>query len=182
MKLSLKNMVVSFVVGIVLFSVVMAVICSAIFRDRVNEQLADGKGTVINALPERSTIYDFSECSVYYEEQSGVLTSAVLVCVSTEARTIILTPLDAKLPLHFRNGIYFVSSICAQEGVNALSDIASALTGMEVSKETNLIREDIASYLQTRYPDFTVQTNPVILDKDGIADTEKTVATFFKSN
>ena len=182
MKLSLKNMVVSFVVGIVIFSVVMAIICSSVFRGQVNEHLADGKGAVVDSLPERSTIYDFSECSVYYEEQSGALVSAVLVCVSAEEGIITLTPMDAKLPLHFRDGIYFISSICEQEGVSALSDIATALTGMEMSADPNLIREELASYLQTRYPDFTVKTLPVILDKDGIADTEKTVATFFKTN
>lgn len=193
MKLSLKHMVISFIAALILFSVIMSVICVSVFWNRVDDRLTDGKGQVVEELPKRSEIYAFSECTVYYGEENDKVSYAVLVCVSQEEKILTLTPFEASLPVPFWNSIYFVSTICEKNGADALRDIASALTGMKVQTVVCADGETVpnadsldgfvngvTAYLENTYQGFEIKTFPVVLDKDGVADTEKTVETFFK--
>ena len=190
MNLSLKNMLVSFVAALILLSVIMTIVCVSVFRDRVDEGLVPMGGLSSDGLPDRRTVYEFSEAVVYYAEQSGAVRFAALVCISDTADVVTVTVLDKSLPVRYKNGIYFVSSICEEEGRDALLDVTSALTGMEPSTlldaATNGIsRADsvsaffalIASLYEGR--GYEVKRIDVITDRDGVADHKATMEQFF---
>ena len=190
MNLSLKNMLVSFVAALILLSVIMTIVCVSVFRDRVDEGLVPTGGLSSDGLPDRRTVYEFSDAVVYYAEQSGAVRFAALVCISDTADVVTVTVLDKSLPVRYKNGIYFVSSICEGEGRDALLDVASALTGMEPSilldAATNGIsRADsasaffasIASLYEGR--GYEVKRIDVITDRDGVADHKATMEQFF---
>lgn len=194
MKLSLKHMIISFVAALVVLSVVMTAICVSIFRDRVEERRTASDGVSFAGLPDRSTAYAFSDVSVYYAERGDAVAFAALVCISEEDRIITVTPFAASLPIHFKNSIYFVSTICETEGIDALKDIASALTGVTpgavvnaeeygvaAADSVNGFAERVTETLEMKYADYAIGILSVVTDKDGVADTEKTVAKFFNT-
>ena len=192
MRLSLKHMVISFAVALVVLSVVMSVICVSTFRDNVRERPSKGEGIVVDDLPKRSFAYDFATASVYYAEKDGALSYAALVCISDTDKVITLTPFSATLPIPYQGRIYFVSSICCEEGMEALLDVASALTGVEadslveaerynVSAETvEAFAVDMAELLAGRYEGYDIKRISVVTDKDGVADSKSTAEQFFK--
>ena len=192
MRLSLKHMVISFAVALVVLSVVMSVICVSTFRDNVRERPSKGEGIVVEDLPKRSFAYDFATASVYYAEKDGELSFAALVCISDTDKVITLTPFSAKLPIPYQGNIYFVSSICCEEGPEALLDVASALTGVEAdslveAERYNVSAEsaeafavDMAELLAGRYEGYEIKRISVVPDKDGVADSKSTAEQFFK--
>lgn len=193
MNLSLKHMIISFVAALIVLSVIMSAICVSVFRSRVNEHLTEGEGIATEGLPERSTVYPFSETSVYYVERDGSPAYAALVCVSEAERVVTVTPFASTLPVPFQGSIYFVSTICEAEGNEALCDVASALTGMAVNMlvdaeeqgvttadSLEAFAENMRTFLAKRYEDYKMETLPVVIDKDGVADSNKTIQTFFK--
>ena len=192
MRLSLKHMVISFAVALVVLSVVMSIICVAVFRDNVSEKRAEGAGIVVEGLPERSFAYDFANASVYYAEKDGTLSYAALVCISDTDKVITLTPFSATLPVHYQGSIYFAFSICREEGIEALLGIASALTGVEAdslveaeryhisAESAEAFAVDMTELLKGRYDGYEIKRISVILDKDGVADSKATVEQFFK--
>ena len=66
MKLSFKQMIVSFAVSLVVFSLVMTVICVGIFNRFVKERTSGNETTVAQSLPTRKTVYNFSDAVIYY--------------------------------------------------------------------------------------------------------------------
>ena len=192
MRLSLKHMVISFAVALVVLSVVMSVICVSAFRDNVRVHPSKGEGVVVEGLPRRSFAYDFASALVYYAEEDGVLSYAALVCISDTDKVITVTPVAATLPVHYQGSIYFVSSICREEGIEALLDIASALTGVEVDSLVEAERYHISAesaevfavhmteLLKERYKGYEIKRVSVLLDKDGMADSKSTAEQFFK--
>lgn len=192
MRLSLKHMVISFAVALVVLSVVMSVICVSAFRDNVRERPAKGEGIVVEGLPERSFAYDFATASVYYAEVDGALSYAALVCISDTDKVITLTPFAATLPIPYQGSIYFVSSICREEGSEALLAVASALTGVEAdflveAERYNISAEsaeafavDMTELLKGRYEGYEIKRISVVLDRDGVADSKSTAEQFFK--
>ena len=189
MNLSLKNMLVSFAVALILLSVIMTIVCVSVFRGRVDEGLVPSGGLQADGLPDRRTVYDFSDASVYYAEKNGAVTLAALVCVSDAERVVTVTVLDKSLPVRYKNGIYFISSICEEEGKDALLDVASALTGMEpasllASTENDVSSSSASSFLASLSSlyegrGYEVKRVDVITDRDGVADHKATMEQFF---
>ena len=189
MNLSLKNMLVSFAVALILLSVIMTIVCVSVFRGRVDEGLVPSGGLQADGLPDRRTVYDFSDAAVYYAEKNGAVTLAALVCVSDAERVVTVTVLDKSLPVRYKNGIYFISSICEEEGKDALLDVASALTGMEpasllASTENDVSSSSASSFLASLSSlyegrGYEVKRVDVITDRDGVADHKATMEQFF---
>lgn len=189
MNLSLKNMLVSFVVALILLSVIMTIVCVSVFRGRVDEGLVPSGGLQADGLPDRRTVYDFSDAAVYYAEKNGAVSLAALVCVSDAERVVTVTVLDKSLPVRYKNGIYFISSICEEEGKDALLDVASALTGMEpasllASTENDVSSSSASSFLASLSSlyegrGYEVKRVDVITDRDGVADHKATMEQFF---
>lgn len=190
MNLSLKNMLVSFVAMLILMSAIMTVVCVSVFRDRVDEGLVPSGGLQADGLPDRRTICDFSDAVVYYAEKNGEVTLAALVCISDAEDVVSVTVLEKSLPVRYKNGIYFVSSICEEEGNDALLNIASALTGMESTVLVEATANGVSSVdsassffasLSSLYEadGYEVKRIDVLTDRDGVADHKATIEQFF---
>ena len=191
MNLSLKHMLISFVAALVLFSVIMTVVCVSIFRDRVDEGLVPSGGLAVDELPVRHTVYAFSDATVYYAEENGCVSLAALVCVSEAERIATVTVLEKSLPVRYKNGIYFVSSICEEEGPDALLNIAEAVTGIgstvlvEAGKNgvpSGKSAAEFAMALSSLYEDrygYDVRPIQVIRGADGVVDHTATIGQFF---
>ena len=184
MKLSFKQMIVSFAVSLVLFSLVMTVICVGIFNRFVKERTSGNETTVAQSLPTRKTVYNFSDAVIYYQEDWN----AVMVFVCDAEKKLLLMPISESLPMNFENKIYFVSSICEKKGSDALFDIACALSGIKpdhlFSVDTSIDRinqfaEDVLGILKEDYQGYVTETISIQVDENGVADCAGTVESFF---
>ena len=191
MKLSLKNMLISFVAALLVFSVVMTAICIGIYRSKIGERTVDMEGEVSHTLPTRQCRYDFFDTYLYWNS-SRDFQYAVFVGVIEEERLIVYTPISPDLPVQYKNGIYFVSSIVEAEGTEELSDILVALTGIAAD---NYVNGDFLSYnpgntadeyvaslvapTNASWEGYNTMRIDIILDGNGVADNHKTMEQFF---
>lgn len=181
MKLSWKQMVISFAAALLIFSLVMIPICVGIFNSRVKERTGAHSGITDGDLPGRNTVYEFSDAVIYYTDDGN----AVMVCVSEVEKILLLMPISAELPIRYEDKIYFVSSLCEKKGTEELFNIGNALTGImpdhlfSVDEEHNDLMKDVLDILKDDYGAYTTETVMVQTDGDGVADYAKTVEQFF---
>ncbi len=193
MRLSVKNMIISFVAALIVFSVMMTVICVSIYRERIAVRLADPNDTDSTLLPIEAVHLPYADAFLYYElDKASELCFATLVIVDDKNDEILLTPLDGTLPVYYRDGIYFVSSIYKEKGPDILPDISAAITGIypetAVKLESNKSedREDFLAQVKQllvetdRYRGYAVSLVEVISDVNGVADHQKTVMQFLR--
>ena len=187
MRLSLKNMLISFAIALLAFSIVMTCICVGIYRSRIHERIVEGEGSVSHVFPSYRCRYNFSKTTVYVDG-SEEFTFGALVGVDEKEKLIVVTPFLSDLPIRYKNSIYFVSSIVKSEGENELLNIISVLTGIvanDILLESFLSYdpvdtvEDLIAYLSQAYEGYTIQKIEVVLDDDGVADNHKTREQFF---
>lgn len=191
MKLSLKNMLISFALSLVLFSVVMTAVCVSIYRSRIDVRTGEGDGDVSVMLPSRENLYSFSETLLYYAENgdSGIR-YAVFVGISDDDKTVILTPIADTLPVNFKNKVYYVSSITASGG--EIEELVEALIGIKPTESIDVKRFDleiastvdgffaqIKEMVQNDYRGYSAKRIDIVSDENGVANIEKTTAQFF---
>lgn len=181
MKLSWKQMVISFAAALLIFSLVMIPICVGIFNSRVKERTGAHSGIADGELSGRNTVYEFSDAVIYYADDGN----AVMVCVSDVEKILLLMPISADLPIRYEDKIYFVSSLCEQKGTGELFNIGNALTGImpdhlfSVDVKHGDLVKDVLDILKDEYGAYTTETVLVQTDGDGIADCVKTLEQFF---
>ena len=192
MRLSLKNMIISFALSMVVFSLIMTIVCTSIYRAKIDIRTDGGADATVKALPTRSERFDFSESYLYYKvDADGELQFLVIVGADVEQKTVALMPLDASLPINYRDGIYFVSSSWQRDGASMLMPLAEALTGMTPTlvnaNEENLsastlenFYEQVKESVSSQYSAYSTQRINVILDGNGVIDNQKTIEQFFK--
>jgi len=191
MRLSLKNMLISFVAALVVFSIVMTVICVGIYRSGIDERTVSVEGDVSHTLPTKQCRYDFSETGFYWNSDRN-FKYAIFVGVVESERLVVYTPILPDLPVRYKNGIYFVSSIVQAEGGDELLNLLTALTGLEVETYSfgdflsynpgNTPEEYIESMVDpanANWGGYDTLRIDIILDEDGVADNDKTWEQFF---
>ena len=192
MKISLKNMIISFALSLIVFSLIMIIVCVSIYHSRIDVKTDHEGSAVVGTLVSRSSRYDFSGSHLYYETDSDNNLRFIMVAgVSTEEKIVTLTPISASHPINYRDGIYYAASIWQREGEAMLSPLAEALTGLVPELHTNVDLEDkneldrfyeqVKQTVLDQYKGYSVERIDVILDRNGVVDNEKTVEQFFVS-
>ena len=187
MRLSLRNMLISFAISLVIFSIAMTCICVGIYQSRIHDRIAAEVADVSHTLPSYQCRYNFSKTSIYLDGSAEFSLSA-LIAVDEKEKLIIITPFLSELPINYKNGIYFVSSILKAEGDAEISEIVSALTGVTtknflrksfLSEDLGETIEGLIEYFSRTNEGYTVQVVEVLLDENGVADNHKTKEQFF---
>lgn len=196
MRLSLKNMIISFALALVAFSLVMTVVCVSIYRSQIPVR-AEGNDDPITALPSQTSRYDFSQTLLYYDTDAEYqFRFAVFVGISDSRKTVTVTPIFDTLPVNYKNGIYYVSSIYQTEREVMLPSLAEALFGISPDQTIDLgmfgfaaaedfdgfyeqVQSHVRNVMRDAYADYTVKRIDVVLDENGVADNQKTVEQFF---
>lgn len=191
MRLSLKNMLISFALALVVFSVIMTAICLSIYRSGIDVRTKEPADDISEALPSQKSRYDFSETILYYDtDADNGFRFAMLVGISDSRKIITLTPISDMLPVNYKNGIYYASSIYRTEGEGVFSSLALALFGIEPDRVTDMsllgYSEDMDAFYErienqslSLHEGFSVERIDIVLDENGVADNDKTIAQFF---
>lgn len=186
-------MIISFVLALVVFSVIMTVVCVSIYQNSIGVREAKEEKQISTSLPNQTCRYEFSETVLYYaEDEAAQLRYAVLVGIDTQHSLITLTPISASLPVSYKGGIYRVSSIYKDGGREALPELIYALTGIEPSYERDaatlsfLSSDSLGEFYDTikkveleSHEGYSVVPLDIVLDEKGIADNQKTIEQFF---
>lgn len=191
MKLSLKNMLISFVIALVILSVIMTVVCVSIYRSKISAAVSGSEGDVTHTIPSYQSRFDLNKIDLWYDG-SDDFHFAVLVGISETEKRITITSISADLPINYKNGIYFVSSVLSLEGTTELVTIAEVITGItakncfyadKVGVGGNGDVADFTSQIEQMYADryegYTCERIEILLDENGVADNHKTREQFF---
>ena len=193
MRLSLKNMIISFALSLIVFSLIMTAICVSIYHSNVAVRFSDNGKQIAASLLSQTGRYDFSETVLYYaQDESSQFRHAVLVGIDTDQQIITLTPISAQLPVYYKDRIYYVRTIYDEQSSGMFPDFIKALTGIVPNYERDvgqlgLFEADSIDdfYAQIReaeiasHEGYTVLRIDVQLDGHGIADNQKTIRQFF---
>lgn len=193
MRLSIKDMIISFVLALVAFSLIMAVVGVSIYRSSVPVRTEDERRDASVYLPSHTCRYDFSETVLYYDlNDAGQFQYAVLVGIDTAQKNIVLMPIAGEVCVSYQNAFYRVSNIFQNDGINAIAEMVTALTGIEpgyhrnanllgVKPSANIDRfyEQVRDIELASHEGYTADRIDVVCDESGFADREKTVRQFF---
>lgn len=154
MRISWKSFVFSFLVAVLLFSLVMACICSNVFKSFVPfpvEQDWNGKTPLL--ANEARNAY---ESYLFYckNKDNTELDFAMLVRVDAKEKKFLVTPVEGKDLLEKQGSLFYIRSLCQSEGIEVLVPIFSSLTGYEVSSNRILNARD---YLPSTVKDTTIR-------------------------
>ena len=191
MRLSLRNMIISFALSLIVFSLIMTVVCISIYRSMIDVRTDTEGSAVAFALVSRNSKYEFSDARLYFEtDADNNIRFLSIIGVSEAKKTVTVTSVSATHPIHYKDGIYYVSSVWHEQGQDMLIPLSEALTGLSpqdiasVSSNANDLNgfyEYVKQLASSRYAGYTVERVDVVSDGDGVVDNEKTVEQFFTS-
>lgn len=200
MKISLKNMIISFILALIVFSLIMTVVCVSIYRAKVDVKTDDVGSSVVGALVARREKYNFSKTALYYSTSSdNAFRFAVIVGISEEEKKLVMTPVERYYAIQYQDAFYFLSSIWEREGERMLEPLAELLTanipetvsesaslGLSRADDMNDFYEQIRAVLAREYQGYSVERIDVVINSESsesaqgrVIDCQKTVEQFF---
>ena len=188
MNISFKNLFFSFVVFLIIFSIVLAFICIGIFDSKV--LVAKAKGDDVTA----SWSILLHKAVVFKSTENGELDYFVLALLDKVNKTVYLTPIfdDYLTVFQSNSGAAYVSRTYASSGNKGIIEIVRSFSGLDVSKkdiiDINIDFETFKSSFTSVYlldnskfhaifecdkqgNDFTVNEFNVILDEISVSGT-----------
>ena len=193
MRLSWKNMLISFALALVVLSVAMTVACVAIFNSRVDVRENQAGEEISVGFASQLRKYEFSDVNLYYDLYSdGTLRYVALMGICDGRDTAVITPIDKQLLLVYKDSERSISDIFDEQGEDVLSDIAAAVTGIYPEKSVKVepfggetiaseeeFVEQIHEIISQQCEKCRFEQIDVVLSADGSLDYEKTKAQFF---
>ena len=193
MRLSWKNMLISFVLALIVLSLAMTVACVAIFNSRVDVRENRSDEEIAIGFSSQPMRYDFSDTRLYYSLYSdGTLRYVALVGICDDLKTVMVTPIDKTISVDYKDGKSDVSDLFAEHGESILADVAAALTGVytetvidtgiydwEPAASTDDFVEQIEEAVSELCENYRFERITVILNSNGAPDYDKTKKQFF---
>ncbi len=184
MRLSLKNILISFVLSLLIFSLAMTVLGIVVYRDSIPVSKNGDPDSTIPYLPMRRATYELSTSSLYYHyDEEGRLKAAVLCGKPADGKSLLLVPIEPQIAMEYGKEIYFISSICKGENAEALSEVVEAVTGITPKQLVRVENENTVEALLEMVRDKNSGCSevlvPLITDDSGVLDKQKTIEQFF---
>ena len=141
MHFSLKNMLFSFVAGLILFSILMVIVCMGYFNSEIKvaldrEEFAQDSQEELTLCS--ATIF---KCC---DRNSGKLKFAVLATYDNTKELMLISRISGDFLIHYKDSMSYVSSIYSDESETALIELVKAISGINAEKVIEL--ESTASY------------------------------------
>ena len=130
MNISFKNMLASFVAGVVLFSLIMLGICTGFFNSTVGV-----KETAVEAKDRYGEQIALSDTVVFQiadAEEDGIF--AVFAIVDDNAQKMFITPIYSDLLVPYKESFSHVSTLFDKMGKDALISIIKTFSGISVTE------------------------------------------------
>ena len=132
MNLSVKNMIFAFVVGLVVFSLLMLSLCLGMFNSEI-EVAKSGE----TKEQEKVDLIDLDKAIVFKadkKEGSGV-DFFVLALIDNSSKKVLLTPIYGDYLIPYKNALSYVSSVYSEIGNKAFPEIIRAFSGISLEEK-----------------------------------------------
>lgn len=130
MNISVKDMLISFVAGLVIFSLLMVVICAGIFDSEIK---------VATSAPPQADAHHTIELhkAVVFtipQKNGDSLEFFVLAMLDSNENEIYLTPVYGDLLMNYRDSLSYVSSVYEKVGASMLPELVKAFSGLLIEE------------------------------------------------
>lgn len=142
MNLSVKNMILAFAVGLVVFSLLMTALCVAMF----NSEIDVAKKDAVSANEKQESFSYDKALAFTVEKSEGGLSFAVLTLVDTEAKTVFLTPVYGDYLIPYKNALSYVANVYYEMGDKMLPEAIKAFSGVVVPQSNVLGLDGVVNY------------------------------------
>ena len=134
MNISVKDMLISFVAGLVIFSLLMVVICTGIFDSEIK---------VAKSTPHQSDAsytIELHKAVVFTipKKNGDLLEFSVLAMLDSNRNEIYLTPIYGDFLMNYRDSLSYVSSVYENVGTSMFPEFVKAFSGI-VLDENDII-------------------------------------------
>ena len=142
MHLSVKNMILAFAIGLVVFSLLMTALCVAMFNSEIDVAKKDAASAI-----EKQESFSYDNAIAFTVEKSeGGLSFAVLTLIDTENKTLFLTPMYGDYLIPYKNALSYVSNVYYEMGDKMLPEAIKAFSGVVVSQDNVFKLEGVVNY------------------------------------
>lgn len=154
MRFSWKTFLLTFGVALGIFSIVMACICTDIFRNRITV-LNNYADTEIKATLDTPVRPEYESYLFFcYDKDGEMLDFAVLVRLDVKGERVLVTPVMGDYLIERDGSLFFLRSLCDTFGEDELVTVFASVTGYEVPK-ANLL--NAREYLPENVKNATVR-------------------------
>ena len=160
MNISIKDVLISFVAGLVIFSLVMVALCSGIFNSQIEVAKAESpQNDVVDTI-------DLHKAVIFTVPQKDGkdLYFSVLAMLDSDRNEIYLTPVYGDLLMNYRDSLSYVSSVYEKVGGVTLKELVKAFSGLSIEENDivefkNVInfaefKIELSSYFSQNSDDF----------------------------
>lgn len=146
MNISFKNMLASFVMGIVLFSLIMLCICNGFFNStvKVKERPVDAK----DEYGEPIVLSDTIVFQIADAEDDGIL--AVLAILDDNSQKMFFTPIYSDLLVPYKESFSYASTLFDEMEKDALISIIKTFSGVSVEKNDFEVIENVSDIIELK--------------------------------
>jgi hypothetical protein len=138
MSFSLKNMLFSFALGLVLFSLIMVAVSVSAFNSEVKVISDD------SAITDRQSVITSIDRAIAVKkiDDDGALDYAVLILFDESSKNISVTPVCGDYLMNYKNSLSYVSGVYKNLGDEAIVELFKALSGISVDCSDVVILEE----------------------------------------
>ena len=131
MNIAVKDVLVSFVVGVIIFSLLMLVVCVGIFNSEI--EVSAGEPACISET-EKINLHKTVVFAVNSEENSK-LSLAVFAMFDESRKELYLTPIYGDYLMNYKDSLSYVSNVYAEVGTDMLCELVKSFSGLSVSED-----------------------------------------------
>lgn len=139
MHFSLKNTLFSFVVGLVVFSLLMLAVCCWYFNSEVEVATDESQPTI-----EDGRVLELSGAVIYKNCNGEELEYAVLVTYDDRYKQLLFSKISGDFLMNYRDSMSYVSSVYSDVGDTALVELVNSFSGINAAQVIEL--EDSVAY------------------------------------
>jgi len=141
MNLSVKNMIFAFVTGLVVFSLIMAIICVGMFNSEIKVAQSD-----VVSKPDSGEKVGLDGVVVFKVTNNGEMNFIVLAMVDCKGERILLTPVYSDYLIPYKNALSYVSNVYLEMGDKMIPEAIKAFSGLTVDKNEIVTLENVVNY------------------------------------
>ena len=130
MNISVKDMIISFAAGLVIFSLLMVFICIGIFNSEIEVSAFDIPHSVENEKIDLHSAVVFTVPSA----DDANLELAVLAMLDEKGKTLYFTAVYGDYLMNYRNSLSYVSGVYREVGDSMLPELVKSFSGVTVEE------------------------------------------------
>lgn len=144
MNISVKDMLISFAAGLVIFSLLMVVICMGIFNSEINVAKFG-----LPQIDTDDTIALHKSVVFTIPQKSGdALEFSVLAMLDSDKNEIYLTPIYGDFLMNYRDSLSYVSSVYDKVGIAMLPELVKAFSGLLLEENDVVAFHNVINYAE----------------------------------